>query len=773
MKKRITLAIWLVFLLCSGFILGKRTQITTDLSFFLPRAADHFSNLVINISREGPGSRLILGEITGGSLDERIRISDQMIDQLGKDQRFTNARNGLQTKDLFDIEHVLFPYRFHLISSASDHAWDAPQLHEALMQRFDELSGVKGQLLERWIERDPLGYWTQFLKRLEHLPSPAVLKGHWIRNQGEATLFILETGARSFELEAQASAQQVVNDLFKRIRGQDMHLTLGGAGVLAVDANRSVSREAGWLSLINTLIVSALLIGVYRSFKIYILGMIPLLNGLIFGAMAIRLAFGEIHAITLGFGSTLLGVAADYPNHFFTHLKRNQRAEDTMQHLWPTLRMGILTNVAGFGVMMFSGFRGLQEIGIFAASGLVAAGLSTRFILPVLTPENAHVNLPPFKTALKRFPRPSRALRILFCVILTACTGGWFLTSQTPLFNDDLGSLNPVPADRLMKDINLQQAFSIPDMRYLALIVGHSAEEVLQKCEQLRPSLTSLSQKDALEGFQLLCDITPSQKRQKERLSTLPSADQARTSMKRAVLDTPFDVKGFSPLLEDLSHIGELAPLTEQTLRNTALEAGAHAMHQASGDLHTLIVPFHDVKDAAALKNTLLPLAGQDIHFLDLRSSLTERIRAQRIEAARLMLWAIIFIYGFLAIGLRSAMKAWSILLPMLLATLSTAWVMAVFFKGLTIYHLASLLLVMGLSLDQALFFNRPCENAEEARRTRLSILICSSSSICAFGGLAFSSIQLLTSIGATVALGAFLAVCYSSMLAKHSLDSR
>jgi len=86
----------------------------------------------------------------------------------------------------------------------------------------------------------------------------------------------------------------------------------------------------------------------------------------------------------------------------------------------------------------------------------------------------------------------------------------------------------------------------------------------------------------------------------------------------------------------------------------------------------------------------------------------------------------------------------------------------------LNLYHLVSLLLVMGLSLDQALFFNRDAADPAERRRTLLSLLICSSSSILAFGTLAFSSINILQAIGATVALGAVLAIGFAALLAQR-----
>ena len=105
----------------------------------------------------------------------------------------------------------------------------------------------------------------------------------------------------------------------------------------------------------------------------------------------------------------------------------------------------------------------------------------------------------------------------------------------------------------------------------------------------------------------------------------------------------------------------------------------------------------------------------------------------------------------------------------MLLASGTTACLMAVLFSGLNLFHLVSLLLVMGLSLDQALFFQRSSEHHEERIRTMQSLLICSLSSILAFGSLALSSTNVLKSIGETISIGAMLAILFAAAWSSWS----
>jgi predicted exporter len=101
-----------------------------------------------------------------------------------------------------------------------------------------------------------------------------------------------------------------------------------------------------------------------------------------------------------------------------------------------------------------------------------------------------------------------------------------------------------------------------------------------------------------------------------------------------------------------------------------------------------------------------------------------------------------------------------------------TAAVLMRLHGGLSLYHLVSLLLVMGLGMDQALFFNKPSRTPEERNRTLLSLLICSFSAVTAFGILASSKVGILNAIGGTVATGAALAVLFAAMLARRNSSS-
>ncbi len=766
MNSRFVILAWVFYLVFAGYLLTQDTQITSDLTFFLPKATRPEEKILLAATREGPGSRMMLAEISGGNQQERFIASDALVLKLRPKSQFVRVQDGADPRDLFELESKLFSYRFILTTPAPDE-WVAHHLHEALNQRAAFLYSAAGRLEERWLEKDPLGSWKRYLEQLYSGPMPSVIGGHWVDETQNKTLVLIETQAAGFDLKAQEEAQRIVLSAFDEIPHHGLTLTLGGAGTLAVDTNKSITREATWLSAANTMMVSGLLLMVYRSWHILALGLIPLLTGLLTGALVIRLQYGAIHAITLGFGSTLLGVAADYPNHFFTHLNPTVPSQTTMRRLWPTLRLGVLTNIAGFGVMVFSGFRGLQEIGVFASAGLLGAGISTRFILPRLSPPRsgfgnwmAYLS----KNPITLLPHHQRlALCLCFPIIL----GVVFQVSGRPLFNDDLATLNPVSRLRLERDLELQHAFRVPDMRWLILVTGVNTEEALRRTERLRPVLNELKATHALSGFDLISDLFPSQETQSFRRSALPNPQDAKRAIDQAVRGTPFKSNAFDPLIHDIELFASQAPLSQDTFKGTILDSKISAQLIDSAEGASILVPLEGIVDIDAIQNALLSIHDSEIRLVDLRNAMTQRIRDNRIEASRLLLGGLLVILIILSLGLHSLLEAARVMAPMVLATISTGLLLAIISNGLNIYHLASILLVMGLSLDQALFFNRPYTDPEDRARTHLSILLCSLSSILAFGGLTFASVPLLVAIGSTVSIGAFLAVSFAALLAK------
>ncbi len=96
-------------------------------------------------------------------------------------------------------------------------------------------------------------------------------------------------------------------------------LELTGPGAFAVEIAAKTQGEAQWIGMLDTVGLIVLLLLAYRSWKVPLLGVLPLASAGLAGLVAVALLFDRVHGITVAFGFTLIGVVQDYPIHLFSH----------------------------------------------------------------------------------------------------------------------------------------------------------------------------------------------------------------------------------------------------------------------------------------------------------------------------------------------------------------------------------------------------------------------------------------------------------------------
>lgn len=761
---RYVLAWSLVLLLCAWQI--QRTPLVNDLTHFLPAQAGIAERILVEQMRHGQASRLVLVAIAGAEPSVLADASRRLATTLRADHAFLAVHNGTSEVSAESLDEVL-RYRYLLSPGSSPDAFSETGLRRALAARLDELAAPLGLVEKPWLARDPTASLLHLLRSWQPADRPASREGVWFSRDGRRALMILETRAPGFDLDAQTAAVARVGQAFEEIRaGRPLALELAGPAVFSVAANRTIGREVALLSALNGMAVLALLWLVYRRLGVVLLGALPLLCGALAGTAAVGWWFGSVHGITLGFGATLIGVAADYPNHLFIHRTPDESPDHAVRRIWPTLRLGVLTNVAGFTAMLCSGFEGLAQLGLFAAVGLLTAGAAVRWLLPHLMP--ARIPIP--DGLLRAFTRLPTARGRLGWIPLLA--GGvavvWLWLGPLRVWNDDIDALSPVPESSKALDESLRAELGAPDLTRLVILQGEDAESVLTASEQLAERLDPLVRAGVLQGYDLAARYLPSQHRQAERQSAIPPPEVLRERLARAQAGLAFRRDAFAPFLAEAAAARTLPLLAPATPLPGLVRLQVGSLLFAQAGRWVGLVPLRGVRDEGRLRQALSGSGAVSATYVDLHRETSRLLGGYRQEALRLLGWSSLAIVVLLVAGLRSLTRTLRVLLPMVCAATVTAAVMAGTGAGLSLFHLVSLLLVMGLSLDQALFFNRAAEDHEERARTLLSLVLCNLSAVVAFGILATSSVNILHDIGATVALGAGLALVFAALLAEE-----
>ena len=118
---------------------------------------------------------------------------------------------------------------------------------------------------------------------------------------------------------------------------------------------------------------------------------------------------------------------------------------------------------------------------------------------------------------------------------------------------------------------------------------------------------------------------------------------------------------------------------------------------------------------------------------------------------------------------MKSAALLAPIVFPIMSALVVVGGVLNLSGEPMSLFHIASFLLVIGLGLDYALFFNRAEGNEHRRLQTLYGLLVCSTTTMLVFGVLATSSIPVLHAIGMTAALGSFCCLLFAGIMAKKA----
>ena len=151
---------------------------------------------------------------------------------------------------------------------------------------------------------------------------------------------------------------------------------------------------------------------------------------------------------------------------------------------------------------------------------------------------------------------------------------------------------------------------------------------------------------------------------------------------------------------------------------------------------------------------------------MHLKSASTELVKRSVNRVSLIMLGCIAIIFIALAFAFRSFSRPLKIMVPTLSAAVCVAAVLVFTGHPLSIFHLISLLLVVGLGLDYALFFNRLPENNDEWDTTFRALWVCGITTVLVFGILMFSQTPPLEAIGLTVGIGALMSIVFAAMWA-------
>lgn len=773
-RSRIALALlWLAVLALAAWAITQRLQLSGDLRKFMPAAETPAQKLLIDELGEGPGSRLLLLSISGTDAPTLAAQSQALRTALSARPEFALVANGGDVS-LEAIPERLRPYRYLLSDTFDARPLDEAMLREELGARVQDLGSPAASLIEPLLPSDPTLETLKLAERWQPANAPQRLHEVWFDRAGDKALLVAQTRAAGFDPTGQQAAVDAIHADFGKIAaGTHSELVLTGPGAFSVEIGGRTAAEAQWIGMVDTIGLILLLGIAYRSWKMPILGALPLATAGLAGLGAVALMFDGVHGITVAFGFTLIGVVQDYPIHLFSHQRPGMSPWSNARSLWPTLATGVASTCIAYVTFLFSGVDGLKQLAVFTIAGLGAAAISTRFLLPALidpAPRDFADSraLAKMWQGIASLPRPKGSLAMLALVAL-----GIIAFAPGPFWQNDLSKLTPVPADALARDAVLRDELGAPDVRYVLTLEGKTEDQALQASERLRPALDRLVATGALTGYDMASRYLPSAQVQRARQQALPTRDRLQAVLGTVLADSPFNADAFDPFIADIEAAKRAPVLSRADLQDTPLAASVAGLLLPGGDHATALVSLNGLQDPAAVAKAA---AANGARLLDLKEASESLVAAYRGRVLAALAVAALLLTATVWIALRRPRRVLRVLLPMALTTLLILAALRGLGVELNLFHLVALILAAGLGLDYALFFDHAGDDRADQLRTLHALIVCSLMTLLVFSLLALSSIPVLRAIGTTVAIGVFanfvLALLVSRQPVQETVDA-
>jgi predicted exporter len=809
---------WAVLAAAAALIVA-RAHYTTDLSAFLPRSPTPTQRLLVDQLRDGLASRLIIVAVEGTDSATRAQVSETMARKLRTDPQFVAINNGESAGTDRDRE-FLFKHRYLLSETVIPERFTVAGLKDAIQDTIDMLASPAGLLVKDLLPHDPTGEMVQIVGQVSGGSAPRTADGVWVSGDGKRALIIAQTQALGSDTDGQQRAVEAIRGAFAEATAAETapaadtagssraagtvpaagqlaaaRLLMSGPGVFAVTSRASIIKEVTRLSILSTVIIVALLLGVYRSVTALVLGLVPVASGAIAGIAAVALGVGVVHGITLGFGVTLIGEAVDYSIYLF--IQSRQRTEGTtegrdgaptagapsntdptgwLRSVWPTIRLGMLTSVCGFASLLPSGFAGLTQLGLYSIAGLVAAALVTRFVLPHWLPRDFAIrDVSPIGAAVARLLQRVRGAMVIVAVLSAVAALVLYLHRDT-LWNRELSALSPVSLADQDLDAQLRVDIHAPDVRYLVVITALNEESALGIAEKVGSRLDPLIDANVIGGFDSPAHYLPSEATQHTRQSSIPPTGELRDSLQKAVEGMPVRAERLQPFLADAEAARTQPLLTREDLNNTSLASGFDALLTHGQHGWIALLPLRaslqhpSYIDDRPVRKAVEEAAPGHAVLLDVKGAADTLYSTYLSEAVRLSLAGFAAIVILLFITLRSPVRVLRVVTPLAVAVLVVAGGFALVGRQLTILHVIGMLLIVAVGSNYALFFDRRAADAHPGSvpLTLASLIVANVATVVSFGILAFSTVPVLSALGSTVAPGTLLALLFSALLARH-----
>ncbi len=355
------------------------------------------------------------------------------------------------------------------------------------------LLGLEGIGQQALIARDPLSLGGLVLKRLAPLVPAGdarIARGHLISADNRHLLVVASPAESSTATEFAARIMERIDAIAAELNrlhgpaGRAATLTAAGAFRAALDNQRIIKRDIGLAVTVSTVGIAALLFFAFCRPAVGLFALLPALGGTMLAYFIFSLFHRSISILVLGFGGAIISFSVDQGIAYLLFLDRPQATSGkaASHEVRSMCLLAVLTTVAAFGTLCFSGFPVFVQLGQFTMLGLGLCFLIVHLVFPRIFPV-----LP---------PGGGRSLHLQKVVDALGGTGraglwgaalfaGAMMFFAKPVFNVSLQAMNTVGVETMAAEKLLTDVWGGMFDKVYVLTEGRSVEELQDQGDRL------------------------------------------------------------------------------------------------------------------------------------------------------------------------------------------------------------------------------------------------------------------------------------------------
>jgi len=752
-RRRWLIALVALILAIAGVIVV-RTPLTNDVKSLLPDNDAQFRR-DFDLFSFAPFARNILISLelpdTGNDDSGQLLASaaDEVIEAL-KPPFFTDAVSGISQAQKLEIFNWIYDHLPCLITESDIELLDELTTQSAIAVQMEEnlrsLHSPESVLMKRLIIKDPLAIRRLLFSKLQQLSTVSGFSAesdYFLSQDGRHLLIIAETPIAMTDFGRSREMLGSLYDILDRLKPAGVSYRVV-CGHLYTVANARTIQSDLWrvfaISISGLIVIFVIFLHHWRAMFVFLIPAAAVVTGI----AATGLVFGEISAITIGFGAVLLGISADFGLHVFYGLRQSDVPKtQVIAELVKPLSYCAITTIGVFAMLLFSALPGQRQLAVFSISGILTALVLALFVMPHLMPASCTARLTRFS-----LPRARSFMLPVWIVIALAAV----VPAMRVRFDSSLRNIGVMPKEALDDEAAIKEVWGSVRDRALVFCTGVSQEEAFRGNDAMLGHV-----KAAMPDIpvQSIAPIMPSRKSQEQNIARWNAfwndsdrQDLLRTRLSEQGAQYGFAATAFEPFLNWLGRPAEVfAPEDFRSECSDKLIAPFLAELEDNRFAVLTFVP-DDADVVARLEN-----AGDNIQVVSNRKFNAQLNRETVRDFVRFFSGATAAIIVLLFVLFRNLKMIVLAFLPVLAGTLLMAAIMSLGGITINLFNMAAAILVIGLGVDYGIFVVCTRGKPHNAAVSN-AVLVSGLTTFVGFGSLMVARHPAMNSIGVTVAAG-------------------